>query len=229
MARKKKTEEVKTISQPTKVEGTQNISYAGTVNIKVQRGKRTLMTKKYNNKGMTSLFKFLCLALAGSYSDDLRPCKIKLFCYDKANEINNSPADFNWNTIFNNLVEDRINNYGLKDASSFIVFDATPLINKKDNSYEVTFHFRVPGSLISSDMVHMIGLFPNNVYSGNEKEVSAYYLFTEVDASTKKTIWAPLELGEDKISGNYSLIIDWTMSIANKGDGSSTITTSPAN
>jgi hypothetical protein len=48
-----------------------------------------------------------------------------------------------------------------------------------------------------------------------EASASAYYLLTERN-DEQRLVWSPIELGTDKISGNYSLIIDWTMSITNK-------------
>lgn len=220
MARKKKTKMVETANidtqtSTTKVEGIQDISYAGIVNIKLQHGKKTIMSKKYHNNGMPDLFKFLCLALAGSYTDALRPCKIKLFCYDQAFSQSSaiSPATFDWATAFAD------NSTRPKDASPFVVYDATPIVSRKVKdgitSYDVSFHFRVPGSLISNDVIHMIGLYANNVYIGLEASASAYYLLTERN-NEQRLVWSPIELGTDKISGNYSLIIDWTMSITNK-------------
>ena len=97
MARKKKIKNtetnIQTVKDVSQVSGTQDISYAGVVTIKLQHGKKTIMSKKYHNNGMPDLFKFLCLALAGSYTEALRPCKIKLFCYDAAFAIEQDTAD----------------------------------------------------------------------------------------------------------------------------------------
>jgi hypothetical protein len=54
------------------------------------------------------------------------------------------------------------------------------------NAYEITYHFRVPFSLISNDVIHMIGLFPNGIVNGYEKDACAYYLFTELNSETKQ-------------------------------------------
>ena len=76
-----------------------------------------------------------------------------------------------------------------RNASPFIVYDTTPTVVKKTTngkvSYETTFHFRVPGSLITTDSIHMIGLYANNVYAGNEAQASAYYLLTERDTENR--------------------------------------------
>jgi hypothetical protein len=97
MARKKKAttttktkEVIKTtpIKETTTVSlnGEQSISYAGRVNIKIQKGNKTLSTRKFDNSGMPNLFKFLCNCLAGNYAEKMRPCKVKLFSYIKATD-----------------------------------------------------------------------------------------------------------------------------------------------
>ena len=239
MAKKTKVKEIKAIQQPitkTQIDGTQDISYAGKVSIKVQRGNKTILTKQYHNNGMPDLFKFLCQALAGTYNDELRPCKIKLFCYDEANsnQENTQPSQFDWQEVFTETSLIGSDTSKPRNASPFVLYDTTPVVTKREikgvngnfkTSYETTFHFRIPGSLITTDLVHMIGLYSNYVYAGLEKEACAYYLLTERD-SENKLYWAPLNLGEDKVSGNFSLIIDWTMSVTNKEAVVSTATAS---
>jgi hypothetical protein len=86
----------KSIKNTTCLEGIQKISYEGIVSVKLQNGRgKTLMSKQYHNTGMPNLFKFICTALAGEFTDALRPCKIKLFTYKKALETDNYPGDFN--------------------------------------------------------------------------------------------------------------------------------------
>jgi hypothetical protein len=78
--------------------GNQSLNYIGEISIKINHGNKTISTKKYTNSGMPYLFKFLCLALAGNYTESLRPCQIKLFYYDKAtltSDYESSPANFN--------------------------------------------------------------------------------------------------------------------------------------
>jgi hypothetical protein len=72
------------IKQSIPIEGIQDIGYQGKVNIKVVKGKTVLKNITYHNSGTPSLFRFLCSCLAGSYSEALRPCKIKFFCHTEA-------------------------------------------------------------------------------------------------------------------------------------------------
>lgn len=211
------------------IDGLQNIGYKGQVTVKLTNGKTTLKTTTYKNSGMISLFKFLCNCLAGNYTDTLRPCKIKFFCYDNAFDLSEeySPANFNWGAVFDGSspAEEPY------EVTPYIVYETTPVIKyvKEQRDpitnttipahYETTFHFRVPFSMISGKssenntgtMIHMVGIFPNNATSN--QEVSAYYLFTTKDEAGILQ-WDPIVL--DGIVGNYSLILDWTMSVSNK-------------
>lgn len=191
MARKKKVEEpkVETAQETPKgdihASGIQNIGYQGSVTVKVMHGNKVVKTREYHNSGMPQLFKFLCAALAGNYSEALRPCKIKLFYYPDASET--MPPAFNWTNAF--LGDASIQP---KAVTPFIVYDSTPIMRKVKDAeaaaagedsyyYTTTFHFRIPFTLISDTIIHMIGFFPNNVYAGTEVDAAAYYLFTTED------------------------------------------------
>ena len=76
MGRQKKTKKIK---KTTELKGTQNLGYQGKVTIKLVHGDKIISTKTYHNSGLPLLFKFLGSALAGNYSEDLRPTRIKLF------------------------------------------------------------------------------------------------------------------------------------------------------
>jgi len=217
MGRKKKkviTEEH--IEQPAKEEpsklenvslaGTQTFGYQGKITVKVQHGNKIIKTKEYHNNGTPLLFKFLCLALAGKYSDFLRPCKVKLFFFPGADgEQAVSPKEFDWQTEFSGTNCPR-------GATPFILYDTTPILERKHDPerYQVTFHFRIPFAMINDNVIHMVGFYPNNTFPGNEIDASAYYLF--VDDSGEN--WAPIEL--ENITGNFSIILDWTMAVMNK-------------
>ena len=54
---------------------------------------------------------------------------------------------------------------------------------------------------------NVIGFFTEN------NSACAYYLFTK-DGSNSTKEWEPQEL--DDVTGNYSLIIEWTMEVSNK-------------
>lgn len=188
--------------------GTQTFGYQGKVTVKLQHGNRVIRTQEYHNNGTPLLFKFLCSALAGRYTDFLRPCKVKLFFFPGADgESAVPPKEFDWQAEFGGTNIPR-------GVTSFIPYDTTPILERKRNPdrYQVTFHFRIPFAMINDNIIHMVGLYPNNTFPGNEVDASAYYLFVN-DAGDE---WAPIEL--ENVSGNFSIIIDWTMAVMNKPD-----------
>lgn len=202
MARKKKK-----INKDLVATGTQNLGYQGKVLVKINHGNKTISTKNYSNSGTPLLFKFFCTALMGSYTEALRPCKIKLFSFPLAEELGsdyNNPGNFDWYTSFSDTVN------APQGATPFITYDTTPKLKIKETSCEVTFHFRIPFSIISGSLIHMIGFYPNNTYRGAEMDTSAYYLLT----NEKGDKWEPIELSD--VTGNFSIIIEWTMAVMNK-------------
>lgn len=226
MARKKK----KVTTEQPKIEnknkdiiasGTQSLNYQGTIKLSIQRGNKTLRTEVYHNSGMPNLFKFLANCLAGLNAEELRPCKIKLFKYPGADARDGmTPTNFTWSGVWQSA-------YKPVQVSSFVVYDAAPVVAMKLNSevseellanegnenildyyhYETTYHFRIPSSYISDEIIHMIGLYPNGTVDNSE--VSAYYLLT--DDSGKK--WKATDLSDE--SGNFSIVLEWTLEISN--------------
>lgn len=96
--KKKKTNSNSDISLHTS--GEQNISYQGTVSVKIQRGNKVISSKTYHNSGMPNLFKFLANCLAGNINVNGKPVKIKLFEFPSALLNNESgrikaPTEFN--------------------------------------------------------------------------------------------------------------------------------------
>ena len=208
MAKKKKTK------QPI-LKGIQTVKYSGKVKVCIQRGNRTIFTKQYNNSGLPNLFRFLALALSGNYTNQIMPSKLKLFGAKTNVDMTSDsakPNNFSW-----------VNNFSgekpiLEGLSPFINYDTTPLVEQKvdtqnkDLSYfDVTFHFRIPSTLIGGNNIYAIGLFPNNIIDGNEINASAYYLFAEGEN------WTPL-IPEDT-TGDFNLVIDWTLSLKNETKG----------
>jgi len=237
MAAKKKSTKAKTkkpIVSDIQAKGEQLIGYQGHVTVSIQHGNRTIMTKTYHNSGMPNLFKFLAMALAGDNTNNLRPVKIKMFKYPGATwdttDGGQTAKGFSWTKAWTNT-SDKSPTKKLKpvQVSPFVLYDTAPIVTKVENTfnttggntelteddyhYETTLHFRIPFSYISDTTIHLIGLYPNNA-TDNQRDVSAYYLFA--DDGT----WDPLLL--DDASGNYSIIIKWTMILTNKAEDTST-------
>lgn len=207
MARKKK------IKQPA-IKGIQTVNYSGKVKVSIKRGNRTIITKQYHNSGLPNLFRFLALALSGNYADQIKPCKLKLFGLKTGFiDSENPPATFTWTTNFSATGSNI-----LEDLSPFISYDTVPLVeqkinNNKDLSYfDVTFHFRIPSTLIGGEKIYAVGLFPNNIINGNEINAAAYYLFTKTENNNQS--WDPII--PDTNSGDFNLVIDWTLSLKNE-------------
>ena len=195
MGRKKKKVE------QTNINKVDTISYQGSISVSVVNGNRLITKKKYHNKGMPNLFRFIANCLAGNKTESLRPTKIKLFNYKDAKDV--LPNNFEWNTAWTT-------DTGPTVISPYIIYDATPVIEKdsKSDAYNVILHFRVPLSYIAGDEINVIGLYPSNA-TNDYGDISAYYLMADLD----KNIWKPITI--DTVSANYSLIMEWELSISN--------------
>lgn len=192
MARKRKTKkQVAKAVEVSTTTNTQELNYQGKVSVKVLHGNKLVSTNSFKNKGMPDLFKFISYALAGSFYPEMRPNKIKLFYVDT--NIHRSPSDFKWNG--DTATEKH-------EISPYVVYDATPVTSLVRESYETTFRFKIPFTWLFGDKYNVVGLF------NSKDETCAYYLFTE------NSEWATQRLTEG--TGNYSLIIEWTMSVSNK-------------
>ena len=195
MARKtkKKTEQQKTLS--TQVN---SLAYQGKVKCQITSGNKIISTKYYSNSGLPDLFKYISYALTGTFYSALRPCKVALFdCNTKGTYAD--PAAFTWKSA--------IDDNALDEVSPYVVYDATPIVTASSESCSTTFRFKIPFNWLYKKTFNVIGLFTEN------NSPCAYYLCTE-DGGNGKKIWAgdPLE----DVTGNYSLIIEWTMEVSNK-------------
>lgn len=176
------------------------INYSGQVVVKILSGNKVISKHTYHNNGRETLYKFLCNALAGNYIERQRPCCIKLFKYASAFGENNKPSNFIWDEAFDNTDAP-------KSITPFKDYDVVPVISRIElddyATYKTTYHFRIPFTLISDKVIHMIGLYPKNTI--NDKNASAYYLFTNDDG----TEWQPIEIADN--AGNFSIVIDWIL------------------
>ena len=207
MARKKKeTKKIETTQTPINTEA-QSLKYQGKIKLQVLHGNKVISTKDYSNNGLPSLFKYLSYALAGQYYESLRPRKICIFKCQSEGDLSN-PINFNWDNVYNTNQ--------LQTASPFVAYDATPIIkNNNSNGYSTTFRFKVPFNWLYLKEFNVMGLFTEN------NEACAYYLFTKETSKIGEdgkeltdSAWDNQKL--DDITGNFSLIIEWTMEISNK-------------
>lgn len=199
MARQKKTIKKAATKAVEKVAASeiQNIKYQGNVCVKTMHGNKIINTKHFKNAGLPNLFKFISHALAGSFYPELRPCKVKLYRYTNADNEDHKPANFNW--------EESWNKNQLRETSPFVVYDATPVVKFINNTYTTTFRFKIPYHWLFEKQYNVIGLFTE------QDNYCAYYLFTKNGEGNE---WEEQELEE--AVGNFSLVIEWTMTVSNK-------------
>ena len=89
-------------------------------------------------------------------------------------------------------------------VSNAVYYDSTALPGVGNNSGSVTYHFRIPFlALESGAIVKRIGLYPN-IISNEEDDLCAYYDFPENE-----------EINIPTDSSNYTIIIEWTLTINN--------------
>ena len=182
---------------------TEGLLYEGSIKVSIQNGKKTISTRVYHNTGRPNLFRFLCYCLAGQLYSDQRPCRICL--YNKSNQESEKPAK-SWKA------EDW--NRDLARMPSNMLYDTTPVVQlDKQENYTITYHFRIPYSFFASGQevtVYKAALFSENINNTEATDIYAYYNFTTND------MWDPIII-DTTLSGNYSIIIEWTMTIKNVG------------
>lgn len=179
-----------------------SISYQGKVKLQLLHGTKVISTHNYLNKGLPDLFKYISNALAGISYTTLRPCKVALFYCATETGAYMNPATFVW--------EDAYKNSLLTEVSPYIVYDASPVISAAGEGYATTFRFKIPASWLYKKAFNVIGLFSENNTS------CAYYLCTKPKSDGVE--WDTTDLTQElkDVTGNYSLIIEWTMEVSNK-------------
>jgi hypothetical protein len=197
MAKKKK---VTTLAKKNidKSEGINSLTYQGKVKFQIMHGNKVISTKHFSNSGLPTLFKYLSYALTGTFYSALRPCKIALYTTPTDGDDQN-PADFNWQA--------RMDANKLTIISPYVTHDATPVVKFLSNSSTTTFRFKIPFNWLYSKRFNVIGL------ATEDNTPCAYYLFTK-DKLGGGQEWEMQEL--DDITGNFSLVVEWTLEIANK-------------
>lgn len=181
-----------------------SLEYSGNVTIKLYDGERLLRTSKHHNTGCAKLFNFIADCLTGNFSGakSSRPCKVVLFKHDTDYPIGSDKDD---------TVTFQPNSFNEKSrVSTKVFYDTTiyPGINE-DGSSSITYHFRIPFlCLVGGERVYKVGLYPNTI-SDLRTDICAYYLLAK-DEENKQDFEIPTE------GGNFTVIIDWTLTIKNK-------------
>ena len=184
----------------------QKLTYSGQVSVSIAKGKKILTTKQYHNKGLPNLFKFLCSALAGTYRYNAAPSKVQLLRYKGTK----TPNNIQWDSDFINGSE--WDNEKVEVCSAPILFSTAPmLVTDSNNKSQAFFQFRIPYSILTGNSINTLVIFPNKLYM-TPQDAMAYYFCTEVNEDNELT-WCPIDVTEK--TQNYSLLIEWSMSIDN--------------
>ena len=171
------------------------LDYTGTLNIKLMDDDRILESRICHNAGCTKLFTFLATCLAGDYNSvkSTRPCRVILFREDP-----DHPT----------YIDNKFNLESLNEncrVSTKVFYDSTPEVYypTAEGGASITYHFRIPFlCLTGGEQAAKVALYPNTI-SNPSVDVCAYYVLE-----------TPISIPER--GGNFTIIIDWTLAIANK-------------
>lgn len=195
----------------------QSISYYGKVTVKIQKGDKIISTKTSHNEGKAALFDFLIDCLNGSYLKDNRPTRVRVF--RKLDGETVEVPNFSTTTVL----------------CPGVYLDGLPTVDRSyTNKRTITYHFRIPFTILSLGQVGdtagfcKLALYSNeNSDDSNIGKPSAVFLFTTTDAAGN-TVWEPIEI-DNKVNSNYSIIIDWSLTLGNSSIEQTTVidTTNP--
>lgn len=176
--------------------------YTGTVTVSAYLGERLIQQETHHNAGLQNLFKFIGSCLQGNWAEakSKKPSKIVLLraatgenltigSDDCSNPIENASY---WSSTYAVCSPAAYTNAAVSKITS---------VEGKPAS-AVTYHFSIPFlKLLSGSKVQKLMLLPSNV-SDYAREACAYYIL-------KNEIEIP------EASGNFTLVIDWTLTFTN--------------
>jgi hypothetical protein len=163
-----------------------SVGYAGNVEIKLDRGKKTIKTIKTHNEGKLSLFSFLANALIGSFDAGGAPRYVIL---------GNGATDAVAQQVSTNAIP--YSNVSIETNTA-----------ENDTHASAVFKFLIPFSSVSAgQQINVVRLYSQNSTSwGNH---IAYFLLPTQDEEGN-----PIDpLISD---GKSNILITWTMKITNK-------------
>ena len=219
-----------------------SLAYKGHVKVTTMLGKKVIKTQEFHNTGTPNLFNFFANCLwtsSTSTASAYRPSKIVLFkqhvdssntemAYDEDQKTYAYSSTY-WTEadavsipMFYDKTPTGDNELGPTDVTETWTdsqgVDHTRIIGKS-----ITLHFRIPYIYLEGNTsVVKMGLFPSVVSFPATKStidtttdfgnMLAYYILTK-ENDDKSIDFAPIEVPE--AGDNYTLIVDWTLSIAN--------------
>lgn len=182
---------------------TETLKYSGEVKVSLMKDNKVLSSKTYHNTGYPNLSKFICNALAGNYTAGARPCYVVL--YNKGSTESATEPNYEASLLITPAV--------LNDTTA--VVKSVAVGNDVDH-YTTTFHFRIPYAYLGANAVYKAALVSssfNHEYASASDELFASFPFTKTVEGVVD--WDPINIDVTK-AGNYSIIIQWVMTIANQ-------------
>ena len=184
----------KQTSQPTnKQVANSNIGYQGVVTITTYKGKQRKSSFSQKNAGKASLFNFLVNCLSGQLEENNRPNFIRLLGIDP----NNQQPQPKYISLTSHIKAAKI--------------ATEPAIEpNNDSAANITYSFLVPYSMLQTTNTKMY-IYKAQLLN-NTTDTSAQ-ICAQADISVPDGFERP---ALDRSKPDYSLVIDWKLSIANK-------------
>lgn len=170
----------------------QSIAYEGRVTVKIKSGNRIISSQTLPNHGQLDLFKFIAHAFAGRYLSNDRPAKLQLFTIKSENP---TPEAFD------------ITGEGVTNLTEEILYSTDPQVISNSDSSFAQLQWNIPYSLVPTSEG---GIYGFKLWSFGGDKLLAYYLCTGGEG------FVPIELDTNEASQDYTLTVEWQLSIANK-------------
>lgn len=181
--------------EPKKVSTTQNnISYEGTIKVKIQHNGKIIKTKQYHNTGTIYLFEYLCKSILGTASANECPYYIKLF-----NRTDESTTNA---TIDSKSIA----------VSPLLAYNVGNIEVDNDISASTTLHFTIPCTQLSKTNNNIVKIYQAALYGAKyADDKTKYSTIFNFLAEGHKT-WEPIVLN---VTNDYNIYIEWTLTFMN--------------
>jgi hypothetical protein len=174
------------------------IAYSGTIRTQIKKGNQLLASQTYHNAGLPAFFSGLSRVLVGTSSAaDIMPMYIVLY---KSRSSAASTEDLGWEVLAGDL-----NTAPLERASNPCLISQR-FIRETDRGYSAVFQATIPYSLIDSDTIQAIALFPKQA-TQNSNALAYHYLSNAIKLS--------------RANSSYDLLIEWQLDFTNSTEGRS--------
>lgn len=191
--------------------------YQGQVTMSVKKNGKIISSHTYKNNGGKTLWLFLCNCLAGKYTEaaNFYPAKVRVYFNSKSSPTDIDPTNIlDSCTVLSTIVSANTKRDVLASAAG-------------SEDYRTTLHFTLPSSVfnqlttgqtkIRQIMLYDIGKNNSDTNSSLTTNFSycAYYLVAKKNSSDVLEWDDANAIDLAKLSGNYTILIDWQLSFKN--------------